>query len=204
VEDGVCERIRAASWELSVDTDKIYQRIGEFVVCYQWLEHKFREIGWLILDPWRKEWPPKQLRKESSEELIGKVESLFVDVMSRLDVPDKGERIQTFQAIVAGSHAMRKYRNNLLHSAFIELKAGGEIMAIVRSNPKIKIDPTSGDPIFDEEALTEGAIGKKLEELGKLAFSLSMHYKQLIFWVPFDSRPQFPTNHNPVIGGGPL
>jgi hypothetical protein len=88
--------MRAAWSELSVDTDKIYQRIGEFVVCFQWLEHKFREIGWLILDPWPKEWPPKQLRKEGSEELIGKVESLFVDVIRRLDVPGQDERIQDF------------------------------------------------------------------------------------------------------------
>lgn len=187
--------------ELVLDTDKIYQRIGEFVVSYQWVEHKFREIGWLILDPWRKEWPPKQLRKENSEDLIDKVETLFTEVIRRLDVPDQDERIRDFKSIVAGCHAMRKYRNNLLHSAFIELKAGGEIVGIVRSNPKIKTDPTSGDPIFDEEALTEEAISNKIGELGKLAFPLSMHYKQLIFWAPFDSRPNFPQSLNTTDSG---
>jgi hypothetical protein len=177
--------------ELFVNTDKIYQRIGEFVVCYQWLENKYREIGWLILDPCRKEWPPKQLRNESSEELIGKVESLFIDLMSRLDVPDKDERIADFKSIVAGSHAMRQYRNNLLHSAFIELKAGGEVMGILRSNPKIKIDPKSGEVLFDQEALTVKAINNKVKELGKLAFPLGQHYIQLIHWAPFDTRPKF-------------
>jgi hypothetical protein len=175
----------------SLNTDKIYQRIGEFVVCYQWLENKVREIGWLILDPWRKEWPPKQLRKESSEELFRKVESLFVDLMNRLDVPDKDERITDFKSIVAGCHAMRQYRNNLLHSAFIELKAGGKVMGILRSNPKIKIDPTSGEVLFDQEALTAKAITKKLHELGELAFPLGQHYVQLIHWSPFESRPKF-------------
>ena len=33
------------------NTDRIYQLIGEYVVCFQWIEHKLREIGWLILDP---------------------------------------------------------------------------------------------------------------------------------------------------------
>ena len=46
--------MRAMGQSKSLNTDKIYQRIGEFVVCYQWLENKFREIGWLILDPWAK------------------------------------------------------------------------------------------------------------------------------------------------------
>jgi hypothetical protein len=31
--------------------DKIYQRIGEFVVCFQWLEDLIRQIGWLVIDP---------------------------------------------------------------------------------------------------------------------------------------------------------
>jgi hypothetical protein len=112
-------------------------------------------------------------RKLQHEDLIDKVETLFTEVIRRLDVPDQDERIRDFKSIVAGCHAMRKYRNNLLHSAFIELKAGGEIVGIVRSNPKSKTDPTSGDPIFDEEALTEEAIGKKLQELGRLAYPLS-------------------------------
>jgi hypothetical protein len=175
----------------SLNTDKIHQRIGEFVVCYQWLENKFREIGWLILDPRHKEWPPKQLRNESSQELIDKVELLSVDLIVRLDLPDREERIQHFKSIVAGCHAMRQYRNNLLHSAFIELKAGGEVMGILRSNPKVKIDKESGDVLFDQEALTEEAIHEKLGELGKLAFPLGQHYIQLIHWSPFESRPRF-------------
>ncbi len=44
-----------------MDQDRIYQRIGEFVVCFQFLENQFREIGWFILDPARQEWPPLSL-----------------------------------------------------------------------------------------------------------------------------------------------
>jgi hypothetical protein len=67
-----------------LNTDRVYQRIGEFVVCFQWIEDKFRQIGWLILDPMRKEWPPMSLRNLSNKELIEKVESLFVNLVWRV------------------------------------------------------------------------------------------------------------------------
>lgn len=84
------------------DTAKIYQRIGEFVVCFQWIEDRFRQIGWLILDPTRKERSPMSLRNLNNEKLIKRVESLFVDLVGRLDVQDREDRIQDFKAIVAG------------------------------------------------------------------------------------------------------
>lgn len=64
-------------------------------------------------------------------------------------------------------------------------------MGILRSNPKIKIDPKSGEVLFDQEALTVKAINNKVKELGKLAFPLGQHYIQLIHWAPFDTRPKF-------------
>jgi hypothetical protein len=173
-----------------LNTDKLYQRIGEFVVCFQWIENKFREIGWLILDPMRKQSPPMSLRDLSNKEVIDKVESLFVNLVARLDVEDREERIRDFKAIVAGCHELRQYRNNLLHSAFIELKGGGEVFGILRSNPKVKTDPATGDVLFDQEALTDEAISKRLRKLGELAFPLGQHYLQLIHWSPFESSPK--------------
>jgi hypothetical protein len=170
-----------------LNTDKLYQRIGEFVVCFLWIESKFREIGWLILDPMRKEWPPMTLRDLSNKQLIDKVEGLFVNLVGGLDVEDRDERIKDFQQIVDGCHELRQYRNNLLHSAFFEVKGGGEVLGMLRSNPKVKADATTGDVHFDEEALTDEAVSKHLRKLGDLAFPLGQHYLQLIHWSPFDS-----------------
>ena len=173
-----------------LDTDKLYQRIGEFVVCFQWIESKFREIGWLILDPMKKEWPPMSLRNLSNKDLLDKVESLFVNLVGGLDVEDRDERIRDFKEIVAGCHELRQYRNNLLHSAFFEVKGGGEVLGMLRSNPKVKTNPSTGDVLFDEEALTDKAVSKHLRKLGDLAFPLGQHYLQLIHWSPFDSSPK--------------
>jgi len=40
------------------DIDRAYRSIGEFVVAFQWIEDLYRQIGWFILDPERKNWPP--------------------------------------------------------------------------------------------------------------------------------------------------
>jgi hypothetical protein len=173
-----------------LNTDKLYQRIGEFVVCFQWVESKFREIGWLILDPMKKEWPPMSLRNLSNNDLLDKVESLFVNLVGGLDVEDRDERIIDFKEIVAGCHQLRQYRNNLLHSAFFEMKDGGEVLGMLRSNLKVKTDPTTGDVPFDEETLTDKAVSKQLRKLGELAFPLGQHYLQLIHWSPFDPSPK--------------
>lgn len=66
-----------------MDESYIYQRIGEFVVSFQWLEGKIRDIGWFILDPSRRDWPPKQLRNESTEKLFTKVEQLFIQALPK-------------------------------------------------------------------------------------------------------------------------
>jgi hypothetical protein len=168
----------------------VYQRIGEFVVGFHWIEDKFRQIGWLILDPMRNEWPPMSLRNLSNKELIDKVEAMFVNLVGGLDIEDRDERIHDFRAIVAGCHKLREYRNSLLHSAYIELKGGGEVLGILRSNPKVKADAATGDMVFDEEDLTGEAIDKRLKTIAELGVPLGQHYLQLIHWSPFDSTPK--------------
>jgi hypothetical protein len=165
-----------------LDTDKLYQRIGEFVVGFQWIEDKFRQIGWLIQDPMRKKWPPMTLRNLSNKELIDKVEAMFVNLVGGLNVGDRDKRIQDFKTIVAGCHKLREYRNTLLHSAYIELKGGGEVLGILRSNPKVKTDPATGDRLFDEEDLTGEAIEKHQRQIAELGVPLGQHYLQLIHW----------------------
>ncbi|HWJ29373.1 MAG TPA: hypothetical protein VNS32_22730 [Flavisolibacter sp.] len=61
--------------------DLLYQRIGEFVVSFQWLEHLFRQIGWFIADPNREVWPPKILRSEKNDALLVKVKKMYHEAM---------------------------------------------------------------------------------------------------------------------------
>lgn len=63
------------------------QRIGEFVVCFQGVENRLREIGWLMLDPGRTQWPPTSLRNLTNEKLVDRVYALFVDALPKCKLP---------------------------------------------------------------------------------------------------------------------
>lgn len=177
---------RASDSAKAAGTNVLYQRIGEFVVGFQWLEHRFREIGWLILDPNRTAWPPTSLRTERNEQLIERVRDLLLAMLETLDIDDREERKLDFASIAERCHELRRKRNVLLHSAFTELKAGGEVLAIMRSNPRLKIDASTGEPLFDHEVLTEPGLTKLLRELADAELSVNAHYMQLIHWAPFD------------------
>jgi hypothetical protein len=168
------------------DADMIYRRIGEFVVGFQWMEHRLREIGWLILDPHRNDWPPRALRDEANHHLVNRVKALYVDLVDALEVEDQQGRKADFSSIAEACHVARRQRNRLLHSAYFELKGGGEVRGVLRSDPKIEIDPDTGEPMFDRELLSVSGLTRLLQELAQISFRLNMHYVQLIHWAPFE------------------
>lgn len=163
-----------------------YQGIGEFVVVFQWAEDLYRQIGWIILDPERKRWPPMELRTESNGNLIDKVTAMFVELTERYELPNGAERASDFVDLRSRFHALRKYRNRLLHSTYVEIKVGRELVAYVRSNPNIGVDPDSGELIYDQEPAPAESIRAKIREYAPYAVRLGDHYLQLIHWSPFE------------------
>lgn len=164
----------------------VYQRIGEFTVSFQWLENKLREIGWFILDPDRSTWPPTGLRNLTNERLVDRVHELFVQALPKCALPEDLEIDfkQTFADSVLVLHHLRRDRNRILHSAFIELKAGGEIYGLLRANPKIQLDDETGEPLFDQEILTPESFSKEMRTMGEVAMFLNRAYIQLIHRYP--------------------
>ncbi|WP_022666748.1 hypothetical protein [Desulfospira joergensenii] len=166
--------------------EKIYQRIGEFAVSFQWIENKLREIGWFIIDPERKEWPPTQLRNLSNYDLVNKVHSLFIEALpkcnldSEIELDFKG----SFDACVKSLHELRKNRNRILHSAFIELKAGGEVQAILRSDPKLEVDGETGELVFNQEYLEPGSFDREMRQMAEISIFLNRANLQLIHRYP--------------------
>jgi len=164
----------------------IYQRIGEFMVSFQWLENKLREIGWLILDPKRQNWPPKDLRTLSNAQLIDRVHDLFNQALPACDLDAEHEESlkKSFSSCVQDLHGLRRDRNRILHSAFIELKAGGEVIGLLRANPKLSIDEESGEVLFDRELLTPESFSEEMNKMAEAAMFLGTAYLQLIHRYP--------------------
>ena len=172
-----------------MDQDRIYQRIGEFVVCFQFLENQFREIGWFILDPARREWPPRSLREESSHQLAEKVDNLYQRCLPSCELQNEAQLRRSFRDLVDRFHEIRKQRNRFLHSAYIDLKAAGEVQALLRSNPILKAEPETGEPLMDQEILSESSFEREMKEMAELSFHLGVHYKQLIHRLPVSEQP---------------
>lgn len=169
-----------------MDEAKTYQRIGEFIVCFQFIESQIREIGWYILDPGRKDWPPRLLRKESNAALFEKVEKLFLAALPRCGLGAELEADFRVSFVESGGrfHSLRRARNTILHSAFIELKSGREVWGLLRSNPQISFDPETGETLFDQESLSENSFADEFLEMADLAIFFSRCYIQLIHRFP--------------------
>jgi hypothetical protein len=169
-----------------LDEAKVYRRIGEFVVSFQWLENRIREIGWFIIDPGRKSWPPRDLRDETTAVLFSKVEQLFLAALPRCRL---GRELETeFRTSFAQNalrfRDLRRARNKILHSAFIELGAGGEVQGLMRSNSRLEVDSETGELLFDQEMLTENSFGFEFKEMADLAMFYNRCYLQLIHRLP--------------------
>lgn len=164
----------------------VYQRIGEVTVSFQWLENKLREIGWFILDPDRTEWPPKGLRALTNEKLINKVHELFLQALPRckLEAELEADFKAAFAACAKELHQVRRDRNRIIHSAFIELKAGGALVGVVRSNPRLDVDEETGDVLHDTEMLTAESFADEMRRMGEAAMFLDRTYLQLIHRYP--------------------
>ncbi|AZI24159.1 hypothetical protein EA772_01905 [Pedobacter sp. G11] len=161
-----------------MDTSLIYQKIGEFVVSFQWLEHRLREIGWLIIDPKRNSWPPKELRDDTNVQLLNKIETLYIRFLKVSEITDKEKKITSFKETIASLHGHRKYRNLLLHSAYIEIHRVDDSEEIWRSNPKLKY--ADGDRVFDTETLTPEKIDKVMLQMAHDALTINKCYNQAL------------------------
>lgn len=82
-------------------------------------------------------------------------------------------------------HQIRRFRNVLVHSAYQEMKAGGEVIEMLRANPNPVVDSETGEISFEVEAFTEENISARLKQLAEPSFRLGQHYVQLIHWAPF-------------------
>lgn len=164
----------------------VYQRIGEFAVSFQWIENKLREIGWFVIDPHRKKWPPPDLRNLTNERLVDKVHDLFLEALPkcRLGLELETDFRESFARAVIQLHRLRRDRNRILHSAFIEMKAGGDVHGLLRSGTRYQVDDETGDAHFDQEILTEDSFSNEMKAVAELAMFLNRAYMQLIHRYP--------------------
>ena len=100
------------------------------------------------------------------------------------------EYCEAFNGLIQECHAVRAERNLLLHSAFVELKSGGDVYGILRVDTKLKVHPENCEPRVDHELLSEEGLNGLMGRLARVCLCVNYHHTQLISWLPFDSPPQ--------------
>ena len=128
------------------------------------------------------------LRNNTTADLFAKVEKLFLDALPRCRLGQELEKDfrVSFAKNAGRFHNLRRARNKLLHSAYIELKAGGEVHGLMRSNPQLTVDPETGEFLFDQEMLSERSFEHEFKEMEELAMFFNRCYAQLIQRLPTD------------------
>jgi len=172
--------------DLMSDVDRAFQALGEFVIAFQWVENKYREIGWFILDPERKRWPPRALRTESNARLIDGVTKLYTQRTRTYQFPNGAEKAKDFLSLRDQFHTLRQHRNSFFHSTFTEIKTAGEVAGYLRSDVRPPHKSNAGGAHCAHEWLSADAIYKVIGEYAEPSFRLGQHFVQLVHWYPFE------------------
>ena len=154
------------------DIEEIYAAVGQLVVFFQMVEDSYRRVGWFLVDPERKNWPPMDFRQESNRELIDKVTDRFVALTKQFAFPNGAEWAIKAEALRLEFHELRKYRNRVLHSAYTEVVAGGQVVTVLRTSPRLYVDPDTGELVSDQEDFSPDSVQRVLAHHAVGAFSL--------------------------------
>jgi hypothetical protein len=120
------------------------------------------------------------------------VHELFLQALQqcRLEQELEADFKTSFATCAEALHQLRRDRNRILHSAFIALKAGGEVVGLVRSNPRVTIDEETGSVLYDQEILKPESFANEMRRMGEAAVFLNRAHVQLIHRFPHgDAQP---------------
>jgi hypothetical protein len=162
------------------ELDGLYRDIGEFVVLFQIVENALWQLGVLALGHERYEQSRRQLSGLTVHDLSLKVRQAVFDRLDSGGRPAPEYRAR-LDAVLDRISVARRYRNRLVHSTYIFLETGDELVGIVRSN--IRRGPEPDGLEFDQEAITDTTFDAMRAELAFIAFELTRCRTQLVPWV---------------------
>ncbi len=161
------------------DEDAIYRELGRFVVMFQALENELFQLASFALDPEHIGHGRRALSEPSFRQLVDKTSTSVGNFLDehRGEEPEFRERLTI---LLEGCRELARYRNRLVHSAYVFLESGDELVAMMRS------DMTAGarkDEVeLDQELLKEGSFKEAMTEIARVAFGISQFRIQLIHW----------------------
>jgi hypothetical protein len=168
-----------------LDADAIYRQIGLLVVAFQSLESELMQICWLLTDPAYAPDGRRALAKLSFSHLVTETQNRVESFVAEQGLDDSEFRrdfLRRFRGLLAHSRSIARHRNKIVHSAYVHLEGGSELLAIVRSDMTSAVDRNDVD--FDRELLTAISFDAALQDLAWTGFQLGQSKMQLTTWVP--------------------
>lgn len=102
----------------------------------------------------------------------------------RGEEPDFRQRLNV---LLTRCWELAQYRNRLVHSAFVFLEAGDELVGVMRSSMSVGAEENEVE--LDQEMLREDSFQKAMRDIAEVAFGVGQCRLQLIHWYrPRDSE----------------
>lgn len=163
----------------SPDEENVYRQVGRLVVIFQALENQLFQLASFALDPEHVGHGRRSVADLWFRQLVDKTESSvgdFLDQRGRAE-PDFRARLE---ALLVRCRELARYRNKVVHSAYVFLEAGGDLLGVVRSDMTRGAEPNEVE--LDQELLSERSFEEAMSEIAEVAFGIGQCHVQLIHW----------------------
>lgn len=167
-----------------VDEQAVYAEIGRYVVCFQALENELVLICWLCWDPPNGPEGRRDLADLSFSRLVGMTSERVHELLCRKRLEDTEFRQRwrgNFDVTMDCCRSVARERNAILHSTYIHIEGGDELMGIVRS--EMRRDPEGSGVTFDQEWLGPTSFEEPLRRLVETYLAVCHCKAQLLHWA---------------------
>jgi hypothetical protein len=162
------------------DEDAICRQVGRFVVMFQALESELLQLASYALDPDHTGRGRREAAGLWFGQLVSKTSEAVDAFLTEHRPADEMDVRGRLERLLADCRELAQHRNRVVHSAYLFLEGGDELVAIVRS------DMTRGareDEVeFDQEALNEASFEQAMTKIAETAFGIGQCRLQLIHW----------------------
>jgi hypothetical protein len=162
------------------EEDAIYMQLGRFVVFFQALENQLFQLASFLLDPEHTGAGHHVAAGLKFGELVDQVSDSVGPFLRAHRGGDERDFRETLERLLARSRELAGYRNTVVHSAYVFLETGDELLAVVRSDmtPATQEDQVN----LDQEALNDASFQKTMTEIAQTALGIGQCRLQLIHW----------------------
>lgn len=160
------------------DEDAIYRELGRFMVVFQALENELLQLASFALDPEQIGHGRRAVVDLWFGRLVDKTDTSVGDFLDEHHgaEPEFRDRLRD---LLTRCRELARHRNKVVHSAYVFLEAGDELVAVVRSD---LAGGAENEVDLDQELLSEASFKEVMGEMARVAIEIGQCRMQLIHW----------------------